>query len=104
VDELDRSRVRETPSGVTLEVVVVTRAKRTRFVGFHGGRPKFALAAIPENGQANDELRRVVALLFGIPSQSIEVLRGHTSRLKTLLLRGLNPANVAQLLESATPS
>jgi uncharacterized protein YggU (UPF0235/DUF167 family) len=96
--------IRVTPAGVALEVVVVTRAKRTRFLGFHGGRPKFALAAIPENGRANEELISAIAELLSIPPGRVELLRGHTSRLKTLLLKGIEPKNVAQVLESTTPS
>lgn len=59
--------LRTTKDGLILEVVVAPRAKRSKFVGFHGGYPKIALAAPPIEGRANEELVSFLKRLPGIP-------------------------------------
>lgn len=96
--------LRVSKDGVTLEVIVTPRAKRSKFVGFHGGFPKISLAAPPIEGRANEELIDFLQALFGLSGRDIELVRGDTSRRKTVLLRGISPEKVAQLLESSTGS
>lgn len=45
---------------------------------------KVNLAAAPEDGKANEELIKFLAKLLKIPKSKIEIMRGETSRLKTL--------------------
>lgn len=91
--------LRDTAQGLILEVVVVPRAKQSRFVGFHGGYPKIALAAPPIEGRANEELLSFMRRLLGIPTRSIEIVRGDAGRRKGLLLRGASPDQVLQALK-----
>ncbi len=92
--------LRTTKDGLILEVVVVPRAKRSKFVGFHGGYPKIALAAPPIEGRANEKLVSLLQELFGIPGRDIAIVRGDASRRKGVLLRGICAEKVAQVLES----
>lgn len=93
--------LRTSADGVIIEVFVVPLAKKTRLLGFHGGYPKVALAAPPAEGRANVEFVDFLRELLGLPSRSIEILRGESSRRKTVLLRGIHPEKVAQLVENA---
>lgn len=93
------SYLRLTQDGIILEVFVAPRAKRSQVVGFHGGVPKIALAAPPIEGRANEELLDCLKDLFGVPGRNLTLLRGDTSRRKTVLLRGVSPERVVQLLE-----
>ncbi len=94
------SYIKETKDGIILEVLVAPRAKRTAFVGFHGGVPKVSLAAPPIEGRANDELVLLMKDLFFLPRRDIELIRGDTSRCKLVLLRGMAAQKVVQVLES----
>jgi uncharacterized protein (TIGR00251 family) len=96
--------LRASKDGLILEVVVAPRAKRSTFVGFHGGYPKIALAAPPVEGRANDELFSFLKELFGMPGRDIELIRGDTSRRKAVLLRGVSTEKVLQVLETSTGS
>lgn len=83
---------------------MVPRAKKTRLMGFHGGYPKVALAAPPVEGRANQELVDFLRELLTLPSRSVEMLRGDTSRRKSVLLRGVTLEKIAQVIENAPVS
>jgi uncharacterized protein (TIGR00251 family) len=95
--------LRPSKDGLILEVVVAPCAKRSKFVGFHGGYPKIALAASPIDGRANEELVAFLKELLGLPGRDIEIVRGDTSRRKAVLLRGIAAPRVLQVLESFQP-
>jgi len=96
--------LRTSKEGLILEVVVAPRAKRSKFVGFHGGYPKISLAAPPIEGRANEELVSLLKELFGIPGRDIELIRGDTSKRKAVLLRGISTEKVLQVLETSQGS
>ena len=79
--------IRETAVGVEVEVMVSPNAARSEIVGFDEwrGRLVIRLRAPPEKGEANEEL---VSLLGERINAQVEVLKGHTSRMKIVLLRG----------------
>jgi len=69
---------------VRFEVQVSPRASRTQRLGVHDGALKLALKAPPVDGAANDELVRFVAKAIGVPRRNVQLVRGHTSKRKTL--------------------
>ena len=79
---------REDRDDVVLMLHVHPGAKRTEFAGVHGegaaARLKIRLAAPPADGKANAELLRFLASAFGVPLRSVVLLRGTTSREKTV--------------------
>ncbi len=83
-----------TKAGVELLVHVQPRAGRSEVVGVHGDALRVRIAAPPVEGEANQELRRLLGKRLGLPPSSIEVLRGEQSRSKRLLLPGLTPQQV----------
>lgn len=93
--------LRASKEGLILEVVVAPRAKRSKFVGFHGGYPKISLAAPPIEGRANEELVSFLKELLGIPGRDIELIRGDASKRKAVLLRGISTEKVLQVLETS---
>ena len=96
--------LRTSKEGLILEVVVAPRAKRSKFVGFHGGYPKISLAAPPIEGRANEELVSFLKELLGVPGRDIELIRGDTSKRKAVLLRGISTEKVLQVLETSQGS
>jgi uncharacterized protein (TIGR00251 family) len=91
--------VHEGRHGLVLTVHVVTRAARNQVVGVHGQALKIRLQAPPADGAANAALLEFVAALLGLPTRQVEILSGHTSRDKTLSIRGLDKAAVENRLE-----
>src|SRR5947208_16803451 len=75
---------RESDGAVVLMLHVQPGAGRSEFAGMHGDALKLRLAAPPIEGKANDELIRFLADVFGVPQRNIVLLRGETSRAKTV--------------------
>ncbi|MGE4317402.1 MAG: DUF167 domain-containing protein [Deferribacterales bacterium] len=67
-----------------LSIYVQPGAKKTELQGLHDGRPKVRISAPPVDGAANEELVRFVSKLLKISKSSVNLISGHTSRLKTL--------------------
>jgi uncharacterized protein (TIGR00251 family) len=86
--------VRATPEGATLKVRVAPGASREGIVGEHGDALKVAVREPPEKGRANDAVVRVLAEAIGARPKEVEVLRGHASRDKVVLFRGLAEAEL----------
>jgi uncharacterized protein (TIGR00251 family) len=79
---------REEDEALVLMLHVQPGAKRTEIAGAHGEgmqtRLKIRLAAPPVDGRANAELLRYLADAFGVPLRQVALLRGETSRQKTV--------------------
>lgn len=69
---------------VVLTLHVQPGAKRTEIAGVYGDALKIRLAAPPVDGKANAELVRFLARAFGVPQGAVTLLRGETSRQKTV--------------------
>lgn len=94
-DSLD---IRAHPEGLTLPLRVKPKAREDRLLGLHGGAIKVSVRAAPEKGQANEAVCRLLAERLGIPLRSIEILTGASSQDKTVLIRGLDRATLAERL------
>jgi hypothetical protein len=85
--------IRATPAGVTLAVRVQPGAKKTAITGVYGEGPaaqlKIAVQAPPIEGRANSALIAILAELFALPRNKVELVTGELSRSKVFLLRGV---------------
>jgi uncharacterized protein (TIGR00251 family) len=75
---------REHGGALVLALHVQPGAKRTEIAGLHGDALKIRLAAPPLEGKANAELLRFLAVAFGVPLARVVLVRGETSRRKTV--------------------
>ena len=87
--------------GATLRLRVQPRASRSGPQGLHGESLKWGIHAAPVDGKANEELVASLAEFLDIPKRSISIVKGTTSREKTVLLEGVDPQQVRTLLASA---
>ena len=69
---------------LVLTLHVQPGAKRTEVAGAHGDALKIRLAAPPVEGKANAALLRYLAEAFGVPQRAVTLVRGETSRQKTV--------------------
>ena len=84
--------IKRAHQGVTLELDIVPGARESRFpAGFNAwrGRLEAKVQALPEDGQANAALCRLVADALGVPLAGVRVTAGHTSRRKSVFVAGL---------------
>jgi uncharacterized protein (TIGR00251 family) len=70
--------------GIHIELKVQSGASKTETAGLKDGRLKVRIAAAPEDGRANAELRRFLAAALGCSRSEVVLLRGEKSRLKTV--------------------
>ena len=69
-----------------LSVKAVPGASKSALGEVKDGRLKVRIAAAPEDGKANEELRSFLAKILGLPKKDIVIESGEKSRLKTLRL------------------
>lgn len=92
--------LRAHPEGTALAVKVQPRAPRESVGAAQGTELKITVTAPPVDAAANEALVRFLAERLDCPRGTIRILRGATSRHKVLLLRGLQPGDVAARLAS----
>jgi len=91
--------LRERSGGVEIDVIVSPRADTSAVQGIDPWRNRLVVkvSSPPEGGKANKELCEILSNFF---KTEVEVVRGHTSRLKTVLVRS-DKASVALRLEGS---
>lgn len=76
------------PDGaVLIRVKVVPSATRDQLAGVLGDRLKVRVKAPPEDGKANDAVRKLLASRLSIPFNAVELVLGAQSPLKSFRLR-----------------
>ncbi|WP_324828974.1 DUF167 domain-containing protein [Qipengyuania zhejiangensis] len=65
----------------------VTPGARTQGIAVEGGRAVAKVRAKPQDGAANEAVRRLIASALGIAPSGVELLRGATSREKLFRIR-----------------
>lgn len=77
-----------------LAIKAIPNAPRSEVVGWLGEALKVKVHAPPVEGRANEALCEFLAAELGLPRRAVTVLRGDTSRQKTLRIDGLTLADV----------
>lgn len=80
--------LRRTADGVTLQLRVQPRARRTALERTAEGGLKAAVTAAPEDGKANVAVVALLADAWRLPKSTIEIVRGGAAREKTLSIAG----------------
>lgn len=84
---IDPSFLRRSASGVTVELRVQPRARRTALVNADGTL-KAAVTAPPEDGKANDAVIALLADTWRLPRSSFDIVKGASTRSKTISVAG----------------
>jgi len=94
------NKIRIRDNFLFLDIRVVPGASNSGMGEFREGRLKVRIAAAPEDGKANEELRSFFAKTLGLAKKDIVIEQGEKSRLKTLRL----PIEAKGKLEEFTSS
>jgi uncharacterized protein (TIGR00251 family) len=87
--------LKETSQGIVLKVFVQPRSAKNMIAGQHGDALKIKLTAPPVDGAANKMCIQYLAKFLKVPKSALEIISGHTSRTKRILLRYGNGKNTA---------
>jgi uncharacterized protein len=82
--------LKQTVEGILLFVEVQPRARKNEIRGIEEKTLRVRLTAPPVEGAANEECLRFLAKCLGVPYSRLQIVRGHRSRHKTLLVRGVD--------------
>ncbi len=82
--------IRSTSAGAEIDVRVIPRSPRTGLDGERDGAVLVRVAAPPVDDEANEELRRYLAGLFGVPRGAVRVVSGRHGRKKRVALDGVS--------------
>lgn len=77
-------------------------AQRTQIVGRHGDAWKIRIAAAPERGKANDEVRAFLARLAGVRRGDVTIVTGAGSRDKLVDVEGVSQEELEGMLSAAS--
>jgi uncharacterized protein (TIGR00251 family) len=88
--------IRETSGGTLLFVKLQPRASRNEVGEPLGDELKIKITAPPVDAAANEALIKFLAEKLAWPRGKVELIRGHKSRHKTILLRDLMPGQALQ--------
>jgi uncharacterized protein (TIGR00251 family) len=80
--------------GVLLSVKLQPRASKNEIAAPLGGELKIKVTAPPVDAAANEALVKFLADKLDCPRGKVELIRGHTSRHKIILLHGFKLENV----------
>src|SRR5579872_3064527 len=83
---------------VLLSVKLQPRASANKIVGPLGGELRIKVTVPPVDAAANEALLRLLAEKLDCPRGLVELVRGQTSRHKTVKLRGMDAAAVLKKL------
>lgn len=84
--ELPYSKVKD---GIIIEVKVAPRSSKKAFAGVADNIVKIKLTAPPAGGAANEQLIELLSEHYGIRKSNIVILKGETSRRKTVKIAGV---------------
>ena len=87
----------EQDNSLTFMVRVVARASRSEIAGEHDGALRVRVAAAPVEGAANEELTRILARAFRLPTRAVEIINGQTAKLKRVRVIGARRTQLESL-------
>jgi uncharacterized protein (TIGR00251 family) len=89
---------RTTDRGVKLTISVVPRSSRCEIAGIHNNTLRIKLTSPPVDNEANTQCCAFIAKLLGIAKRQVSIVRGKTSRRKTVHIEGVSEDAIKEKL------
>jgi hypothetical protein len=86
--------ISEQPDGVVLKIKLQPRASGNGIGQVLGNELRIKVTAPPVDSAANEALVNLLAETLDCPRRQVELIRGHTSKHKTIKLHGLAAVDV----------
>ena len=90
--------LKETKEGLILQIRISPNASKNEIIKTDDGI-KVKITAQPVDGKANKALIEFLSKQFKVPKTSFEILKGETSKDKTLLIRVFEEQKVSKIKE-----
>ncbi len=84
--------------GCLLSVRAQPGARKNAVLGEHAGVLKIAVTAPPQDGRANESITDLLREWLGLKRSQVELANGTTNRQKKFLIRGLDDAQLTEII------
>ena len=85
-------------TGIQFSAAIQPRASRNQIIGIHNHCLKIKLTSPPVDGAANQACIKFLAKAFGISPSRISIVKGETSKNKTIQFEGMDPTTFMNTL------
>ncbi len=85
-------------NSLNIQVQIQPGSSKDQIIGLHNGRLKIKISAPPVDGKVNQNLIEFIAKALGVSKSKIEIVKGRTSKLKTLKISGIDQKSFSLLL------
>jgi uncharacterized protein len=99
VSDLLPSYLKASKKDCLLYLKIVPHSKQNEVVGILGDRLKLKIAAVPEKNKANKELCKFLSSILDLESSRPDVVKGHTSSQKTVLIKNYPAKNIELVIQ-----
>jgi uncharacterized protein (TIGR00251 family) len=86
--------VTDRADGAVVSVLVAPKSGTNKIGAVEGSELKVYVTAPPADGTANAAVVKLLSQYFRVPMTRIEVISGHSSRHKRLLIRGISAVDL----------
>lgn len=90
--------LKQTKDGLTLHLKISPNASKNEIIKTEDGL-KIKITAPPVDGKANKALIEFLSKKIKVPKTSIEIIKGETSKEKTLLIKVFDENKIASIKE-----
>ncbi len=80
--------LKQRSNGTEVHVYIQPRASQPGIMGLFGNLLKIRVTSPPSEGKANAELQRLLAKHFQVAIRDVQMIVGHTSRQKRVIIKG----------------
>jgi len=87
-------------AGIQFAAAIQPRASRNQILGIHNHCLKIKLTSPPVDGAANQACIKFMAKAFGISPSRVSIVKGETSKNKTIQFEGMDPETFMNTLAS----
>ena len=95
----DQHWITDRAGGAVVSVLVTPKSGTNKIATVEGAELKIYVTAPPADGAANAAVVKVLSEAMRVPKSRIEIISGHTSRHKRILVHGSSAALLAAALE-----
>ncbi len=96
---MSQLNIKETKSGVTIEVRLHPRAGRDRIVGVINNKLKIDVSAVPVKNKANRSMIKLLSKELKVSQVAVVIKRGATSRDKLIEIHSITSAELKRRLQ-----
>jgi len=93
-------KIMKTATGAMFRVRVQPGASKNEIVGVQQDALRIRISAPPVEGKANRALVQFLAKQLGVKPSQVEILSGHTSRIKTIQIVGEGTTGLKKTMDS----